>query len=478
MRKKTAVYFLVMLMTVATLAGGISVRAADEIMIGDQGEVAVEINKGRMVKLSEPVASVAIADPETADVQVVSSRLLFIRGKKIGETTIYAVDAEDNLIFSAVLQVTHNISKLEQTIRRISPDSDVGFRSVDGGMVMEGFAPTVAESESIRNVASSFLGRNEKMVDMVKTAGSDQVTLQVKIVEMNRNNAKQFGINMQNVFSPSSTLAVQLLQGSDIEIDTNSALNGTLTEVDRLGLLDRSGSTSSSVLARWRGVSSVIEAMETQGLISVLAEPTLTTTTGKTASFLAGGEFPIPVNAGNNSISIEYKPFGVSLNFTPVVLSKDRISITVAPEVSTISFDNPVEVNGIRNPILLTRKASATVELGSGQTFALAGLLKNDNSNSISKFPGLGDVPVLGTLFRSHDFQNNQSELVILVTPYIVRPVSEHAMQTPADGYVPPNDLQRLLFGSLYQQEPLEEGTEEVDLPELHGSGGFLLEQE
>lgn len=425
----------------------------------------VELNKGQLVRLTTEAASVIVADPTTADVQVVSPKLLFVHGKKIGETSIYVVDAQDQQIFSSVVEITHNISSLERTVKRLAPDADVGFKSVDGGLVMDGFASSTAESENIRNLAATYLGADQKMLNMVTTAGSDQVTLQVKIVEMNRDDVKRFGINLQSIFNRGG-LGLQLLQGNPI------TLAG--------GVLDRGGSTNSAILGQWsRGaasISGVIDALETQGLAHVLAEPSLTTGSGKTAKFLAGGEFPIPVKDGNGSITITYKPFGVSLNFTPVVLSKNRISIAVAPEVSTINFNNPIEVDGLRNPIILTRKAEATVELGSGETFALAGLLKNEASNSIDKFPGLGDMPVIGALFRSQEFQNNRTELVILVTPYIVRPVAEqNKMQTPLDGYIPPSDLQRIMLGNLYQQQPMNEADKQP-MPALHGAGGFIRE--
>ena len=425
----------------------------------------IEINKGRTIKLPSPATSVMVADPATADVQVVSPTLLFIHAKKVGETSIYAVDAHDDQIYSAVIDVTHNISNLERAVKRIAPDADVKFNSVDGGMVMDGFAASAAESENIKSVANTFLNDKEKMVNMINTAGSDQVTLQVKIVEMSRDDVKKFGINLTSLLSRGG-MAVQLLQGA-------------ATKFDSSGALDRGASTDSAVVGKFSrgglGITGVIDALETQGLANVLAEPSLTTESGKEAKFLAGGEFPIPVKDGNGSITVQYKPFGVSLNFTPVVLAKDRISISVAPEVSTINFDNPIVVDGIKNPIIMTRKAQATVELGSGETFALAGLLKNDSNNSVDKFPGLGDMPVLGALFRSQQFQNSRTELVILVTPYVVRPVSEHGkLQTPMDGYVPPSEAQRLLYGNLYQQQPM--GEEKNKMPTLNGDGGFIKE--
>jgi pilus assembly protein CpaC len=442
--------------------------------------ISIELNKGEMVKLDRPAASIVIADPLTADVQVVSPKLVFVHGKKIGQTSLYAIDAQDNPILNVVIDVTHDITGIERAVKRVVPDAEVGFRTVQGGLVMDGYASSVAESESIRSIAEAFIGPGEKMVNMIQTAGSDQVMLKVKIVEMSRNDLKKFGINLQSVLS-NGGLAMQVIQGNDI------AAEAVTSPLGALSLLDRSGSADTHIFSGFQSgnltLGGVIDALETQGLASTLAEPSLTTTSGKAASFLAGGQFPLPVKDQNDAITIQYKPFGVSLNFTPVVMSKDRISITVAPEVSTLNFDNPIQVSGITYPILLTRQASAVVELGSGDSFALAGLLQNSSSNNINKFPGLGDVPVLGTLFRSHQFQNNESELVILVTPYIVRPVSQaNRMQTPLDGYKAPNDLQRLLVGNLYEQEKMSEADKvlppkpEDSMPKLHGEGGFILE--
>ncbi|MFO0390025.1 MAG: type II and III secretion system protein family protein [Alphaproteobacteria bacterium] len=424
--------------------------------------VKVELSKGSMIKLDSPIVSVVVADPETADVQVVSPRLLFVRGKKVGETSLYAVNDTDETVLDATVEVTHNISKLNRMVRQVAPDADIEFNTVDGGMVMEGNASSALESENIRSMAEAFIGQDDKMVNMVNTGGSDQVTLQVKIVEMARTDVKRFGINMQALFGAGG-MALQVLQGQDIALAS--------------GVLNRAG-TDTALFGSWtnRGranISGFVEALEEEGLANVLAEPNLTTSSGKPASFLAGGEFPITVSTGDGEVSVSYRPFGVSLNFTPTVLSKDKISINVAPEVSTISFDNPVTNSGINNPIILTRRAQATVELGSGQTFALAGLLRNDHSNTVDKYPGLGDVPVLGALFRSSGFQNNQTELVILVTPYIVRPVSNHALQTPLDGFKAPSDFEQLLLGSFYEQEPM---TTEEPMPKLSGEGGFILE--
>lgn len=472
--KRVSAYLKIFCVATATLAlAHIAVAAEQHVM-------SIEINKGQMVKLDRPAASVVISDPGTADVQVVSPKLLFVRGKKVGETSFFAIDGEDNSIYSATVDVTHDISQLERAIKTVAPNADVQFKTVDGGLVMHGYADTVDESEKIRNIASAIVGDKDKMINMIQTAGSDQVMLKVKIVEMSRNDTKKLGINLQNVTS-NGNFAFQLLQGSDILFHT--ADPNTLAYNTPGSVLSRTG-TDTNIYAKYKSLNGLIDALETNGMAHVLAEPSLTTTSGKQASFLAGGQFPIPAvqpGGGGSTITIQYQPFGVSLNFTPVVMSKNRISITVAPEVSTLDFNNPIQVSGITYPILDTRKASSVVELGSGDSFMLAGLLQNQTVNNINKMPGLGDLPILGALFRSTQFQNNQTELVILVTPYIVRPVAENGkLQTPIDGYKAPTDVERLFQGKLYEQQPLDRSKKPkesaADAPKLHGEGGFILE--
>ncbi len=439
--------------------------------------VKVEINKGRMIRFEKPASSVVIADPTTADVQVVSPKMVFVYGKRIGETSLSAVGENDEPIFQGTIDVTHNLSSLKRTVGRVAPDAKVSFKTVDGGLVIDGSAASVQESENIRSVAAAFVGDRDKVVNMMTTGGGDQVTLQVKIVEMSRTDLKNLGVNLQTSIT-----------GGGI---VSQVVNGVL---DPNNLISRATTSDTNILTKitsgQNSITSLIDALETQGLATVLAEPSLTTTTGKAASFLAGGQYPIPVAGQNGTVTVQYQPFGVSLNFTPVVMSNDRMSVLVNPEVSTLNFSNPIQVAGFTYPILDTRKAQATVELGSGQTFVLAGLLRNDTNNNISKLPGAGDIPVLGALFRSQKFQSNQTELVILVTPYVVHPVSEaKKIQTPLDGFKPPSDMERIALGSLYQQQPMPENDPpaEIKKPELlspsagkgvklNGKNGFILE--
>jgi len=468
-RKSVFAFFFVAIAGQAGLA--MSADVAERV-------ITVEINKGTMVKLDEAVTSIAVADPTTADVQVISSKLIFVHGKKIGETSIYAVNAENNTILNAVVSVTHNLSSLEREVKRMAPESDVDFKTVDGGLVMNGTASSPGESDNIKNIAAAYMGDKDKMVNMIKTQGSDQVTLKVRFVEMSRTDLKKIGVSLQNVTNRGN-FSMQLVQGKTIQFFGSTPGQDVVLAPN--SLIDRGSNTDTNAMFRYKDISGLIDALETQGMATILAEPTLTTISGEPASFLAGGQFPVPVVQSSTgsapTISIQYQPFGVSLKFTPVVMNKNRISLTVAPEVSTLDFNNPIQVSGVTYPILDTRKASSVVELGSGESFMLAGLLQNETTNAIDKFPGLGDLPVLGALFRSTSFQNDQTELVILVTPYIVHPVAESAkMQTPIDGMKPPSDMQMLLQGNLYQQESMNDDDKE-NMPTLHGEGGFMTDE-
>lgn len=410
--------------------------------------VQVEINKGTSIRLHTPAASVAVADPAIADVQVISPRMLYVNGRGIGETSIIAVDKNDNVILERTIDVTHNLSRLRRAAAEISPESGVEASSTDNAIILKGKVSSPVMAEQMQRLATSFLhGDNQSIINLMDTSSSDQVMLKVRIVEVARSELKRFGINWESALN-SGNFIFGFAEGRDFL--TGNTITRAANGDNSLSIGHNTGSSN---------VNAVIDALETDGLISVLAEPNLTTRSGQPASFLAGGEYPITVvqaSTGSAPVaSVEYRQFGVSLQFTPVVLSPDKISLTVLPEVSSLDFANGVEQNGFTIPALATRRANTTVDLGSGQTFAVAGLLRNDQSSGVSAFPGLGDVPVLGALFRSTEFQNNQTELVILVTPYIVKPVNDQTqLATPLDGYTPPTDGERILLGRLHGETP------------------------
>lgn len=441
---------------VATLvlltAANASAQSAFYEALGGQGdgELSVEINKGTPVRLPAPAASVAVADPAIADVQVISPRMLYINGRGIGETSLIAVDGSDNIIYETTIDVTHNLSRLHRATQEVSPNNDVVATSTDNAIILKGKVDSPVAAEKIQRLASSFLrGDGQSVINMLDTSATDQVMLKVRIVEVARNELKRFGINWESILNPGN-FVFGIGQGRDF-LDATGSFTRSSAGDNSFFIGHRTGSHS---------INAAIDALESDGLVSVLAEPNLTTRSGQTASFLAGGEVPIPVvqaSTGTQPVaSIEYRQFGVSLQFTPIVMSPEKISLTVLPEVSAISETNSVDQNGFNVPSFTTRRASTTVDLGTGQTFAIAGLLRSDQGNNIDKFPILGDVPVIGALFRSSEYQNNQTELVILVTPYIVQPVNDpKKFATPLDGYKPANDGERILLGKLHGETEL-----------------------
>ncbi len=445
------------------------------------GTIAVEINKGTTIHLSAPAASVAVADPAIADVQVISPRLLMVAGRGVGETSVIAVDAHDNVILQSTVDVTHNLSRLSKALSDMSPDTKVTATSADNAIVLKGKVDSPVQAEKLQRLASGFLsGDKQQVINMMDTSAGDQVMLKVRVVELQRTELKRFGINWESVLNAGS-FVFGLGQGRDF-------IGNTLDAAGNANAFDRSAAGDNSILAGYKGktanINAIIDALESDGLVSVLAEPNLTTRSGQQASFLAGGEIPIPVQGQNGEVTIDYRQFGVSLQFTPVVLSKDKISLSVLPEVSALSEDNRVTTtSGVSVPSITTRRASTTVDLGSGQTFAVAGLMRADGSNTISKFPFLGDVPVLGTLFRSSQFQNNQTELVILVTPYIVKPVDDPTLlATPLDGMTPASDYERILLGRLTSETAMlpDSAKPTTNSPAavfsgVGGSAGFLM---
>jgi pilus assembly protein CpaC len=458
-----------------------SYAAPDEDLDGAIAEknYAIEVSKGKLVRLSSPASAVIAADPAVADVQVVSPSLVYINGKTVGETTVFAVDAHDHEILRAVVTVTHNISKLNQAVKDMIPGAKVNFRSVDGALVMNGEVESPLQAEDVRRLAAPFLKGSQTLVNMLRPLGSNQVMLKVKIVEADRTEMKSFGISLQNLSSVGG-FAFGMLQGRSI---LNAAAGGAF------GSYPVTQSTTANTLFggyqdSHNNINGVIDALEDNGLVTTLAEPTLTTQSGQAASFLAGGEIPVPSVTGSGTtaqISVTYQPFGVSLNFTPVVLTKDRISLVVSPEVSALTTIGQIQDAGFTIPGIQTRKASTTVELGSGQSFAIAGLLQNDHNTDINKFPFLGDVPILGTLFRSNSFRHNQTELVIIVTPYIVKATDARtAMQDPTQGLEMASDAERILMGKLYKEKPAGSGdnamiTDDIDRPRLYGPVGYVL---
>ena len=423
----------------AVFALAIQARAADLIGVS-RVPLNLEVNKGALLRLPKPAATIFVADPEIADVQVKSPRLIYITAKKPGETTLYAVDGDERVILNRRLAVSHNISRLQGTLRHLFPNSEIDIRSVDGAMVLNGSVATASDAEDARRIAARTLGDEKNLINKLSVSEPNQVHLRVRVAEVSRTVLKQIGVNWESVGSFGSFI-YGLGTGTDFIASAGSAI----TRSPQFDNVHAGYSTGS------HDVNALLDALDNEGLITVLAEPNLTAVSGETAEFLAGGEFPVLVPSSNGRITISFKQFGVSLAFTPTLIGGATISLKVKPEVSQLTSVGAVEVSGFFIPALTTRRAETTVELGSGQSFAIAGLLQNNITRDINRFPGLADVPVLGSLFRSDQFQREESELVIIVTPYIVRPVSNQKLALPTDGLTPPTDTDRVLHSRLYR---------------------------
>ena len=418
-------------------------RAAPQIVAPGGAPILVDASKGIILRLDRPAANVFVADPAIADVSLKSPTTLYLVGKAAGVTTIFAVDQDDQVLLNSRVEVRHDAQALQHALNEMIPGNHVEVRPVDDSLVLEGPVASAAQGNDIDKIAARFVPDKNHIINNTQLDAPNQVNLRVRFAEVTRDVIKQLGVNwnaLENVNGAAAAGASFPLSLTTAIPSTFSATSNTLS----LGYLSGPLKTTN--------IDGVINALEQHDLLTVLAEPNLTAVSGHKASFLAGGEFPIPVpqaSAGSAPvITIEYKDFGVSLSFTPTILANDRIALNIQPEVSQLSTQNSIQIDGFNIPSLTTRRAETTVEMGSGQSFVIGGLLQNNTTQDLTKFPWLADVPVLGALFRSSSFQRNESELVIIVTPYLVQPDRER-LTTPADAYLAPTDYDRVMRGAL-----------------------------
>ena len=405
--------------------------------------LALEVDQGEVVRLPAPAASIFVANPGIADVQVMSPTLVYIYGRQTGATRLFAIDESERLLVDRRITVSHDLTTLEQGLAQLLPDRLLTVRTVSGGILLTGEVADLTEAEDAARLAARFIGENGEIINRLSITAPSQVMLQVRVAEVSRSVNKELGFNWEGAarfgnFEFLYTLGDGILQNDAGQIlvpGESQALFGSW-RTDRLNL------------------NGLIDALADDGLITLLAEPNLTALSGETATFLAGGEFPIfvPQEDEGGAFTVDYRSFGVSLSFNPTVLSGGRINLRVRPEVSELSSAGALRTGTVEIPAIVTRRAETTVELGSGQSFAIAGLLESSVNQGISKYPFLGDLPVLGALFRSTTFQQEESELVIIVTPYLVEPVSANRITTPVDGFVAPTDEERILSGRLWSQ--------------------------
>ncbi len=441
------VFFVLMAAaTVSAYAAPLAKQLGASVLAPSEGNLLIEVNKGTLIRLDRPASEVFIANPEIADVQVKSNRVIYIFGRAQGETSFYALDKDDRTIFSSNVTVTRNLSALRTAYTRLLPGAPVKVVMLGQLVVLEGNVGSPAEAAMAEQLARSIL-LTDQVMNSVNVLQPTQVNLRVRIAEVSRTILKQLGVNWEGFYS-GSKLGFGIANGRDV----SNIIADPVTQlpIEIFNRPDVGNSLFGEIFTGGIDLNYAIDALDQEGFIKVLAEPNLTALTGQTANFLAGGEFPIPVPS-RDGLGIEYREFGVKLEFTPTVMSTGRISMHVKPEVSDLSTAGAIRVEGISVPSISTRRAETTVELGSGQSFAIAGLIENNVVQDSNKFPGLGDIPILGALFRSEEFRREETELLIVITPYIVRPVSDRQLALPTDHYIAPSDMDRYLNGKRWQ---------------------------
>lgn len=449
------------------------------------------IGRGELVTLPSNMTDVFVANDTVGDVQVKSGNQLYVFGKAGGETTVYASNARGEIVWSANVHVGANLDSVEQMLHLAMPDARIVTTTMNGTVLLTGIVAAPEDAAEAERLTKAFVGDKTNVISRLKMATPLQVTLSVKIAEVTRSltrtinsnlssistrNGFQYGIGQgttSTYFAPGQPLGVNT---TSVTTTTTNPITGVVTTTPGTSVPATTTGTTVALAGKLLGLN-LLEALnlgETIGLVTTLAEPNLTALSGETAEFLAGGEYPIPLSSTLGSVSVEYKTYGVGLSYTPTVLANGRISLRVRPEVSELSSEGAVTVGGITIPALTVRRAETTVELGSGQSFMIAGLLKNSSQNTITKMPGAGDIPILGSLFRSTAYQKGETELVIVVTPYLVNPVDANQIALPTDGFKSADAVRQLLGNEETNGKKGDTRPKPTELPATQATPGML----
>ncbi|MEE9433423.1 MAG: type II and III secretion system protein family protein [Sphingorhabdus sp.] len=460
--------------TVATLALPASANAQSA---KSARTITLSIGRGQQINLPRSITDVTVSDPRVADIEVKTARQIYIHARGPGETTVYATDASGANVMVLNVRVGNNIDSLDQMLSLAMPEAEITVTTMNGVILLTGAVAQPEDAAEAERLVDAFVngrGGNTKVVSRLRMTTPLQVNLQVRIAEVSRSLAKEINGNLATRDGGGGFLfGVQ--RGRDFvnigDIDTSSlpqldasaqfglppgslslpfdpSTGRFVTGGTQFNFKNLVGGNIVQAAGRLFGldVAAAFDLSERAGLSTTLAQPNLTTVSGETATFQAGGSFPIPTSSGLGATSVEFRDFGVLLTYTPTVLSNGRISLRVKPEVSDISSQGAVRINGFEIPAITTRTVETTVELGSGQSMMIAGLMSNNMQSSIDKVPGAGDLPIIGSLFRSNGWRKNETELVIVITPYLVKPVSGHKIKLPTDGFNSPNDLERVIL--------------------------------
>lgn len=461
---------------------GIGALATTPAIAADN-EIIVPIHRSELVSLPSAISEVIVANPAIADVYVHGTSKVSVVGKAIGSTNLRVLDKEHNVLRTLNVRVSYDLPGIRQTLYQLFPYEDISVQPVNNNLALTGMVSSASVAAKAVRVVNEFLlpvddkqrprtksfaltndatsnNADLGVINMLKITSGQQVLLRVRVGEIQRTALKQLGFNWRAVNADSLAAASGLLVGAPagtlpVRADTFTGIAGTVNK----------GGTS---------VTAMIDALERNNLFKLLAEPNLVAMSGEEAEFLAGGEFPIPLQAQDEQITVEFKEFGVSVKFLPKVLSDSRIRVSVAPEISELSDIGAITIGGLEIPSLSTRRAKTTVELAPGESFMIAGLLRDQSDTTIDQVPGLGELPVLGALFRSTDFQRNETELVIAVTPYLVDPLTGDEVRLPTDGFRQPSMMEQFFYGALGGLS--EQSLRASQTPSLEGPIGFMVD--
>lgn len=441
----------------AILASTALTPVSAEVLRVMQGQASeslnVPMNRAVVVESDVPFAELSIANPGIADISTLSDKSIYVLGKAPGRTTLTLLSPEGALISNVDVHVTPDIAEFKERLQQILPGENIEVRTANDGIVLSGQVSSTAKLDRALDLASRYAP--DRVSNLMVVGGTQQVMLKVRFAEMNRSVSKALGGGLK-------------VTGTGTDGKGNIGGGGPLAGAfGGVGVSFGVGDLSFQVL---------LEALETKGMVRTLAEPNLTALSGQEAKFLAGGEYPVPVAQENNTITVEFKPFGVELNFTPVVVDQDIINLTIDAAVSSLDPANGISIqDGFDIAAFKRRQTSTTVEMRDGESFAIAGLLQDDFQNNVSQLPWAADIPVLGALFRSAEYRRQQSELVIIVTPHLVTPVAGAALALPTDRVRIPTERELFLFGDV-ATSPKKGAAAEVARQDFSSSYGYVME--
>jgi pilus assembly protein CpaC len=463
-------YFGAALVGFSVLVGSAPATVAETLRImsgSTSSNLSVPMNRAIVVESDTPFAELSIANPSIADISTLSDRTIYVLGKSPGRTTLTLLGQDGRLITNVEVQVSPDIAEFKERLQQILPGEQIEVRTANDGIVLSGVVSSTARLDRALDLANRYAP--ERVSNLMSVGGTQQVMLKVRFAEMERSVSKQL----------SSSLAFSTSSGSNFaSSETGTWLDGT----NALGSPIAVTAGTEGAFAFGVGVGGVqlgvlLEALESKGVVRTLAEPNLTALSGQEASFLAGGEYPIPVVDTNGAVTIEYKPFGVELTFTPRVVDKDVINLQLKAAVSSLDDSVTVQQNGFSVNAFRRRETSSVVEMRDGESFAIAGLLQDDFQDLNGQVPWLGDLPVLGSLFRSASYERKQSELVIIITPHLVTPTRGEALALPTDRIRPPTESELFLFGKTTgNNRPNSGSAGEVARQDFTGSYGYVME--